>query len=69
MEISIKEARIKIARLVAQPNGRYSHIGVTTILRSVAKEHGYSKANHLIDEFELTRIFEIKKVRKTGKSE
>jgi len=44
------------------PDGPYTHNIISATLRALAKKHGYEVANRLVDEFELTELYDIPKV-------
>lgn len=48
------------------PEGSYSHNIVSIILRQIATEFGTKKANAVIDELGLTRLFGISKVQEVA---
>jgi hypothetical protein len=56
----LAKARKDIEELIEAP-GPYGHNIVSLILRSIATELGYDKANKIVEELELDKIFSIPK--------
>jgi len=60
-EMTMEKARISITKAIVT-DGPYSNNIVGSVLRSVAAEFGNETANDLIDEFDITELFDIEKV-------
>lgn len=58
---SIEDARFKIERAV-NADGEFSHNIISSTLRQVEQTFGKQEADKLIDEYDLTYLFGIKKV-------
>ena len=59
--LTIEDAKRQIVKAIRQ-NGTFSHNICSLVLRSVADVHGRKAANDLIDEFDLTDLYDIEKV-------
>lgn len=63
MEIS--EARKKIENAIFQ-DGNYTNNIIGSVLRQVARDHGYGTANQLIDEYDIEEEYGIPPVMDKG---
>lgn len=62
---SLSKARLQISKQV-DTKGNYSHNIVSIILREVSHTCGYEAADALVDELELTKVFDIPKSGRSG---
>lgn len=63
METSLQTSR-GVIRSAINKNHQHTHNIISIALQNVALKHGLDVANSLVDEFKLTRLFNIHKVEK-----
>ena len=59
---TIAKAKKQIVSAIMQ-NGPFSHNIVSLVLMGVSRDHGVPAANALVDEFRLTKLYGIHKVK------
>lgn len=60
-DMTMEKARASIEQAI-EVDGPYSNNVVGSVLRIVADKFGTDTANDLIDEFDITELFDIEKV-------